>query len=196
MSTIVRWAACATIAALAVGCRSSIDVRTMAAPDAGLSRLHNFRMLPGPARRVGLPVTGADDPMISNSIANQVIRDQIVKSFQRRGYTFDEQNVDFVVAFYATAREKLDVTMWDYGYPFAVEWPANPRPMPVAAPYLEGSVIIDVLRAGTRQLLWRGQGKAELTDDPSANVKQLAKAAEAIVAKFPQEVRRVVAVRP
>lgn len=199
MSTHSRLAASISIATLAMsltGCRGGIEVRTMVAPDAGLSSLHTFRMLPGPARRDGRPTTGADDPMISNSIANRAIRERIVKALQERGYTLDERNPDFAVAFYATAREKLDVSVWDYGYPFYPRWPRYPRPVPAVTQYTEGSVVIDVIRAGTRELLWRGEGKAELSDGPGENVQQLAKAAAAIVAKFPEATHTTIAARP
>lgn len=168
----------------------------MAAPAASLSTLHTFRMLPGPARRDGRAATGADDPMINNSIANRAIRERIRKAFEDGGYTVDERNPDFAVAFYATAREKLDVTTWDYGYPFMPGWPRYPRQMPVVTQYTEGSVIIDVVKPITRELLWRGEGKAQLSNDVSENVKQLAKAAEVIVSKFPHATSRVVAVTP
>ena len=179
---------------VAGACRSSIDVRTMAAPDAGLSTLHSFRMLPGPARRDGRAVTGTDDPMIANSIANRAVREQIRKAFMDRGYTLDERLPDFAVAFYATSREKLDVDIWDYGYPFYPGWPRFPRPTQVTQ-YTEGSVIVDVVRPVTRELLWRGEGRAVLSDDPGENVIQLAKTAAAIVAKFPKASPRTVALR-
>jgi hypothetical protein len=184
------------LAIVGVACGRSIEVRTMAAPDAGLSSLHTFRILPGPARRDGRAVTGADDPMISNSIANRAIRDRIRKAFEDGGYIVDERNPDFAVAFYATAREKLDVSTWDYGYPFTPGWPRYPRQSPMVTQYTEGSVIIDIVKPGSQQLLWRGEGKAQLSDDPSENVQQLAKAAEAIVAKFPHATTRVVAATP
>ncbi len=193
MLSTSRLVACAALALTTAACASSIEVRTMVAPDAGLSALHTFRMLPGPARRDGRPATGADDPMIANSIANRALRERIVKSFEDRGYALDERRPDFGVAFYASAREKLDVGTWDYGYPFPPRYPAQ---VPMVMQYTEGSVVIDVINPSTRQLLWRGEGKAVLTDDASENVKQLTKAAEAIVAKFPQALGRVIALRP
>lgn len=196
MFSPVRLVAFASLAIVGVACGRSIEVRTMAAPDAGLSSLHTFRILPGPARRDGRAVTGADDPMISNSIANRAIRDRIRKAFEDGGYIVDERNPDFAVAFYATAREKLDVSTWDYGYPFTPGWPRYPRQSPMVTQYTEGSVIIDIVKPGSQQLLWRGEGKAQLSDDPSENVQQLAKAAEAIVAKFPHATTRVVAATP
>jgi hypothetical protein len=185
MCSTRRLVASTTLALITVACGRSIEVRTMAAPDAGLTALHTFRMLPGPARRDGRAVTGADDPMINNSIANRAIRAQIIKAFQDRGYAIDERNPDFGVAFYASAREKLDVTVWDYGYPVGPRWYRYPRPTQTVTPYTEGSVIVDVINPSTRELLWRGEGKARLSDDLSENVKRLAEAAKAIVARFP-----------
>ena len=195
MQSPSRLVSIAALAVLAAACGSSIDVRTMAAPDAGLSNLRTFRMLPGPARRDGRVATGVDDPMISNSIANREIRERIVKAFQDRGYVLDEQRADFGVAFYASARERLDVNVWDYGYPFWPRWPRYPGPQQTVTQYTEGSVIIDVVKPVAQELLWRGEGRAELSGDPGDNVRQLAKAAEAIVAQFPKATSRVVAVR-
>jgi hypothetical protein len=195
MSSTTRWAAFAAMLILSTGCRASIDVRTMAAPDASFANLHTFRLLPDPARRDGLPVTGADDPMVANSIANRAIRERIIKTFQDRGYILDNRAPDFAVAFYATAREKLDIATWDYGYPLYPGWPRYPNQAPQVVQYIQGSVVIDVVKPGSRQLLWRGEGRAALSDDSGENVRQLMKAAEAIVAKFPEATRRTVATR-
>lgn len=168
--------------ALLVGCGPRIEVRTMAAPNAGFSGLHGFRMLQGPTRRDGRSAP-ADDPMIGNSIANRALRAQIEKSFVERGYEPSVGAADFAVAFYASAREKLDVTEWDYGYPFFPRW-GRPTQQWVTT-YTEGTVIIDVVRATDRALFWRGEGHTKLTDDPNENLERLENAARAIVAKFP-----------
>ena len=195
MRKISKLSALAAVVVGGAGCGRSIEVQTMATPEAGLTALHSFRMLPGPARRDGRNVSGEDDPMISNSIANRTLRDRIAKAFIDRGYTIDERNADFGVAFYATAREKLDLTTWDYGYPFYPRWGRYGPPAQTVVQYTEGSVIIDVVTSGTNKLLWRGVGKAELVDGPDRNLEQLAKAAEAIVARFPHGTPRVVATR-
>jgi hypothetical protein len=158
----------------------------MSAPEPGFAALHTFRILPAPARRDGRPVTGADDPMINNSIANRALREAIVRGFQDRGYVLNELSPDFDVAFYASAREKLDVTVWDYGYPFYPRWRYRMPPAQTITQYTEGSVVIDVINPRTRELLWRGEGTARLSDNTSEDLKLLAKAAEAIVAKFPR----------
>lgn len=191
ISRVAVW----TAAALALtACGQSIEVRTMAAPGTGFAALHSFRVLPAPARRDGRPVTGADDPMINNSIANRALRDAIVRGFQGRGYSFSELSPGFEVAFYASAREKLDVTVWDYGYPFHPRWRFRVPPAQTITQYTEGSVVIDVIDPRTRELLWRGEGTARLSDNTSEDLKLLAKAAESIVAKFPRASATTVAV--
>lgn len=198
MSARFRVTSILTVAAvvLGTGCGPGMDVRTMSAPDAGLSSLHRFQMLPGPARRDGRPPTGADDPMISNSIANRAIRDRISNAFQDKGYILDNMTPEFGVAFYATTRHKLDITNWDYGYPYYPRWPRYPVPTPVVTEYTEGSVVVDVVKSDTKMLLWRGHATAQLSNDPADNVKQLANAAAAIVAQFPPATKRIVAERP
>lgn len=192
----MRWSsgvASATIAVTLIGCGPSIEVRTMTAPDARFAAFHAFRILQAPSRRDGRPMTGTDDPMINNSIANRALRDAIMRGFQARGYTFNESSPDFSVAFYASAREKLDVALWDYGYPFHPRWPYG-RARQTITEYTEGSVVIDVIDSRTRELLWRGEGTARLSDNTTEDLKLLAKAAEAIAAKFPHAAARTVAV--
>lgn len=199
MRTLYLRSAAAGIAALTLAaCGSRIDVRTMAAPEASFTGLQTFRVLPGPARRDGRVVSGADDPMINNSIANRQIREAIVNAFQSRGYALDETSPDLAVAFYASTREKLDITTWDYGYPPYPGYPGwrHVRPWQTVTEYTEGTVIVDVINPRTRELMWRGEGRASVSEDLNRQVKELAKAAEAIIAKFPRATPRVVASAP
>jgi hypothetical protein len=183
-----------TLALAALGCAGSYHVRTITAPEAGIAGLHAFRVLPVPPPRDGRDRAGAYDPMVNNSIANRALRERITQEFQGRGYVVDERTPDFAVAVYASARERLDVTLWDYGYPYWPRWGWGAR-VPYrerVTEYVEGTVVVDVVRAGTRELLWRGSGSTELTEDPGRDVAELQRVAEAIVKKFPQAVPRPV----
>ncbi|HVX38595.1 MAG TPA: DUF4136 domain-containing protein [Gemmatimonadaceae bacterium] len=197
MFSAARIAAAAALTFLVVGCGPSIEVRTIAAPDASFPSLHSFRMLAGPARRDGRAMANDDDdPMIANSIANRAMHDEIRQAFIGRGYEVKDA-ADFGVAFYAASRQKLDVTAWSYGYPYTPGFP--PRglftPQQTVSEYTEGTVIVDVIRLDTHQLLWRGMGVATLDDNPTRDLAQLRKAAAAIVAKFPRATVPVVAAR-
>lgn len=194
MSSTTRLMSLSFVAMLGVACGPRIEVRTMAAPDAGLGALQTFRMLPPPVRRDNQPITGEDDPMINNSIANRAIRERIVKAFVARGYARNDRSPDFGVAFYATSREHLDATIWDYGYPFNPRW--GRLGLPGTSPSTEGSVVIDVVRWDTKELLWRGVGTAHLGDDANKNVSLLGDAVDEIIGKFPAATIRKVAERP
>ena len=183
-------------------CSSGVRVRTTVAPDANLSGLHTFRVLGPPQRRTSAPPLSENDPMLDNSITNRELRDDLVKAFEARGYALDGNNPDFVVAYYAGTKEKMDTTYWNpdpwyrYGYRYGVRagrsfswaWPwysyATP-PMQVTE-YTEGSVIVDVVDPRSKELLWRGQGVAAVSDQPEAYRKDLAETVGAILKKFPR----------
>lgn len=193
---VTRIAAIGTLALVGAACGTALQVHTAVDPEFSPATLSTFRVLPAPPPRNGREVSGAYDPMVNNSIANRALRETITQTFVERGYTLNERAPDFAVAVYASAREKLDVTAWDYGYPF---WPRRAWPYPyqreMITEYTEGTVIVDVIQPRTRELLWRGTASARLSEKPARDVRELQKVAREIVRKFPQAVERVVAMR-
>jgi uncharacterized protein DUF4136 len=180
--------AVAVAAFLVAGCAAGLHVKTLAAPDAGVATLSTFRVLPVPPPRHGRPLTEAYDPMVNNSITNRALRETVTQGFSNRGYVVNERAPDFAVAVYASAYEKLDVTAWNYGYSFwpRSRWNWNVRQLTTEdTEYPVGTVIIDVIRASDRELLWRGSATARMWEDPPTDVKELQKVAAAIVKKFP-----------
>jgi hypothetical protein len=126
--------------------------------------------------------------MLVNSIANRVLRQAIVLGLASQGYVVDETDPDFTVAVYASAREKLQVTYWDYGYPWRPRWWSGwgrGRIGPTVTEYTEGTVIIDVIDPASRDLLWRGRGVALVSDDEREYLKHLRNTVAAILEKFP-----------
>jgi hypothetical protein len=188
---ITSWRA--AVAALVVGaaaCAPPVEVRTAAEPNSNLSARHTFTVMPTPARRSGGAMSGSD-PMLVNSINNRALRDDLTQAFERHGYTPGSDGADFAVAYYASTQDKLNVTYWDYGYPF---WPhgwrgyglGHGRPAAQITEYDQGTVIVDVIDPATKQLLWRGQGTTDVSHDPAKYRKELARTVTAIVDKFPQ----------
>ena len=196
MRTTFLIAACSSAVLISAGCRQSFHVRTMTAPDAGMAMFSTFRMLPVPQPRTVRGPEGAYDPMVNNSITNRALREEITAAFKGRGYVVSELSPDFEVAVYASAYDKLDVTAWDYGYPYWPRraWPRQPREL--VTQYTEGTVIVDVVRPRTRELLWRGSGTAALTEDPTEDVQELRKVAAAVIKKFPRAPQRALALVP
>jgi uncharacterized protein DUF4136 len=182
----------ALIAALTMAlaaCASGVDVRTAVSPDAKLGTLHTFRVLPVPQPR-GPSSQPANDPMLVNSISNRALRSDLLQGFQARGYVVDDSNPDFAVAYYASTKEKLDVTYWDYGYAWSPYWWGGwgPGSGPVdrtVTPYTQGTVVVDVIDPRTMELLWRGSGVARVSDDQQKYEEDLQKTVTAILEKFP-----------
>lgn len=185
----------AALVVAALGCAASYQVRTLVAPDARLDRLHTFRVLPVPTPRGGRNHADAYDPMVNNSIANRALRSAVTDAFLARGYDADSAAPDFVVAVYASAQETLDVTAWDYGYPYWPRggWGPRVQPRERITVYTEGTVIVDVVRPDTRELLWRASGAATLTKEPAQDVAALRRVAEAVVKRFPRATPRAIA---
>jgi hypothetical protein len=166
-------------------CRSSnVEVRTATSPDAQLGGRTTFRILHLPAPQDGVSLASSD-PMLENSMTNRAIRDEIRNAFEKRGYRFSPEAADLEVAFYATAAPKLDIRTYNYGY----NWRGFPRQYVDVEQYEQGTVIVDVVDPATHRLMWRGQGVAKVDSDPNKYVKEIRKAVDEIVEKFPPATR-------
>jgi hypothetical protein len=171
----------AVVAALAlVACSHNIEVRTIAAPDATFTGRSTFTILPTPSPRGGVALA-ASDPMLVNSITYEAIRDELRRAFEARGYTYSPANPDLAVAYYASAAPVMDIRTFDYGY----DWLGFPRQYVDVVQYTQGTVIVDVIDPRTRKLLWRGSAVAAVDSDPNKFARDLRKAVDKIVAKFP-----------
>jgi len=172
---------------LALTACASVDVRTVTSPHADLLALHTFSVMSQPKGQALDPTS--NDPMLVNSITNRALRADLVKAFQDRGYVLAD-HPDFSVAFYASTKQKLDVTYFDYGYPYYPYWwggwgPGFDPYAPRATQYTQGTVVVDVVDPQNNELLWRGQGVANVSDDEKQYEQDLWKAVTAILNKFP-----------
>jgi hypothetical protein len=169
------------------GCAPAVHVRTVANPQASLASLQTFRILPTPVRRSEPAPISDIDPMRKNSPMNRALRDDLTRAFERRGYSADTANPTFAVAYYASAWDRLDVTVWDYGYPYSGGWTfVHDEPENRATEYTQGTVIVDVVDPRSGQVLWRGRGVSKVSDNPKAYRRELEKTVAAIVDKFPR----------
>jgi hypothetical protein len=206
------------LAASVAGCsRSDITVRTAAEPGATLTALHTFYVLTPPARSANAAPLATDDPMLENSITNNALRSDLAQALQSRGYALAaRQDAEFDVAYYAGTREKFDTTYWgptfdpgwryhywgrqSWAWPYAglgyVGGPYRGALAMNVTTYTEGQVIVDVVDARSRQLLWRGQGAEPVSTNPAQYARDMQKVVTAIIAKFPHATAAAVASRP
>ena len=186
---ITSWrAAAAALVVWTAACAPAVHVRTTAEPSANLSTLRTFAVMPTPRQRGG-GTPSASDPMLVNSITNRALRDDLTRAFESRGYVPQGGDADFAIAYYASTQDKLNVTYYDYDYPFWPHWWNSygyRGPVAQVTEYDQGTVIVDVIDPKTKQLLWRGQGVAEVSPDPKEYQKELARTVTAIIDKFPK----------
>lgn len=190
---MTRLIGAAVFALAATACGPAIQVSTVISPEANLTGLRTFRILPTPRPREGRPVP-PQDPMFVNSITNRALRNALIEGFQSRGYVANDSAPDFVVASYASAKHKLDVTYWDYGYVWRPRWWrgwGTPRGEAIVTEYTEGTVIVDVLDPKSKELLWRGRGVAVVSDDVQEYLTHLKTTVMAILDEFPRARRQV-----
>ncbi len=186
----------AAVVALAA-CGSAIQVRTAISPDAGLSEMRTFKILPTPSPRIATQSMRDNDPMLVNSISNRALRADLRQGFEKRGYVVNDSTPDFCVAYYASTNQVLDLTAWDYGYPLRPRWWRGWAPRfggmyaPLVTQYTQGTVIVDVFDSKSKELLWRGQGVATVSDNQQQYVQELEQTVTAILEKFPDAAPRV-----
>lgn len=185
------------VAAIAIGAVTGcggagrITVSTVVAPDVSFSTQRTFRFLPVPQSRAAQPdAPTSDNPMLENSISGREVRHDITKVLSARGYVHQRETADLAIAYYIGAHTSLEVTNYDYGYPFSdpkvASSVAGQVPPPVAqSTYQEGTVIIDVLDASAKHILWRGVGRSAVPDDPRQYEHTLAAEVDAVMRKFP-----------
>ena len=182
----------AAVVALAA-CASGVQVRTALSPDASLTGLRTFRVEQTPKPKIATAQSNSD-PMLVNSISNRALRTDLQQGFEKLGYAVNDSAPDFCVAYYASTDQKLDITSWDYGYPFRPRrWRGwgfyQPRFGaafdPMVTQYTQGTIIVDVFDPKTKDLLWRGQGVANVSDNQQQYTQELQTTVSAILAKFP-----------
>lgn len=179
------------------GACSRYGVDTTVSPDARFTGYHTFTVLPVPRANDGYARTAVDDPMARNSQANIALRQAVIQVLVDRGYRVDDRNPDFAVALYGSAREPLDIAIWNYNYQqFATGTHATPFSTHPAT-YPPGTVVMDVVgQTGSERLLvWRGWSTAKITDDPMQNVHAFIKVGTAIAERFPAAAGHTVATR-
>ena len=199
-------------ALLMAACASGNDihVRTAEAPDANFSHAATYRFLRGgaptpatsknPDGTITNTATGevvspnnpaeAENPTLESPITRRHMRDDIERVMSERGYHQQATNPDLSIAYYIGVRQRLEVNNYNYGYPFwGWDWKWGPGwnnwPAQQVTSYEQGTVIVDVLDAGGRHLLWRGTGQMTVPGKQDEYEKAIAKTVSAVMARFP-----------
>ncbi|HEX8174180.1 MAG TPA: DUF4136 domain-containing protein [Pyrinomonadaceae bacterium] len=125
---------------------------------------------------------GAGDPLAKDSLNDGRIKTALGAHLMVSGFSMESVGKpDFAVAYYVTARDKVDVQEYRFG-PFL-----GRRDIRVDQ-YTEGTLIVDIIDPATRKLVWRGYASSAIE---LKNVdEKINKAVEKLVKQFLKDTKR------
>lgn len=127
------------------------------------------------------PPPPAYDPRRDNSVTQRAIAEQTRAAFAGRGYRHMDTDGDVDIAVYASSDPELNIS----GYTHDYDWKNVPK-LKNKTTYPKGTVVVDVLRPKTHELLWRGETVAPISTDGDQYATDLRKAVDRVAAKYPK----------
>jgi hypothetical protein len=171
-----------TIGALALvtGC-SSVNIKHDYDNEANFAALKTYAWMAAPTNANG----SVQAALQRNSLLDKRIKESADRQLAAKGYTTDANNPDFLVLYHVGAEDKINVTDWGYGYGRYGRWYGG-RGVEVSQ-YKEGTLILDVIEAKSKQLVWRGFAAGTLNPNasPETRKKRLDEVMTKILAEFP-----------
>jgi hypothetical protein len=116
----------------------------------------------------------------ANPLVVQRVGSAVEAQLKEKGYLMAEGTPSFLVASYVGKHNKIQVNDWGYGYGPRGRWYGGGG-LDVYE-YEQGSLIVDIVDAKTRQLIWRGTATTVI--DPSATPEQRTEKINEAVAKM------------
>ena len=160
----VAWLAGLLTIAVIAGC-SSISVNTDYDPSINFSNYKTYAWI-----KQDVNVSGnAQQAVAQNSLTGRRIMNAVDGELAKRGYTMSD-NPDLLVVYHTGVQDKVAVTDWGYGYG-AYGWGMGGGVD--VYNYQEGTLIVDLVDATSKQLSWRGTAQGVLSDsNPSPEQMQ------------------------
>lgn len=182
-SRLAMWAAAAVLLLVACATAPPMTIEADYEPAVAgmLASYRTYAWLPRPP---GLPVE--PNEMAVAPVVKQAVDDTLAA----KGYRQDGQTPHFLVAWYVNleAKQRITTVQTGYGrYRHPGLPPATTPPIRMVHEYTEGTLIVDVLDAPTRSLVWRGTAQAEVlpsVDLPTREAR-IREAVRRILERFP-----------
>jgi hypothetical protein len=166
--------------ALAVGACSSMKVQTE------YNQMTNFKgyktyawilQPPGPEQ-----APAARDPRIREAVIGGIDRSLASKGMTKVAL---EESPDLLVAVHGWAVNRIDVRTYGYSYgptPYGM-YPTLATPAVDVRQYRDGTMIIDLVDASSKQMVWRGTATDSF--NPGAEAKTAAEAVDKTMGEYP-----------
>jgi len=162
------------VSALLVACATGPTIQTMQAPGADLSAYRSFSFI---------------DPLSTDRAGYASLISQQLKFSTRRelellglSYVEDSSEADLLVNFHAHLDERIRTrsvpephmgpTFYDYRYGFYTAWPTYTTRTEIEQ-YSEGTLVIDLIDAGSNEMVWEGAARNTITDKTRRDAAKL-----------------------
>jgi hypothetical protein len=136
------------------------------------------------------PEATSDNPVVGGALIRNRIWDAVKRELGAKGLTFEESGgADLLVAYHVDVQEKVDVSTHGYHYG---RWGGGFYGDSVDTyRYNEGRLVLDLIDAGTRDLVWRGMATTIVGSgtDPEKSTATINEAVAKILAQYPPEPR-------
>lgn len=160
------------------GCATGPTIAVHPDPQANYANYHTFAI-----ERSNPP----SNPEVTPELVRQV-NEAVTNAFVQQGLRPVEQGAaDLLILVHGGIQERLDVTDWGFNYGRFHRWGytgfgGGPYQL---QQYREGTLLIDVFDAHTRDLVWRGSAVNQIYGPP--NIDRIRAAVTQIVSKFPAQ---------
>jgi Domain of unknown function (DUF4136) len=123
-----------------------------------------------------------------NTLVDKRIKEALRRDLEERGFRYAaDGQADFLVAYYAREREKVELEDVGYGMPRRWRWGWGPRIW--TRYYEEGSIVLDFIDPIDNQLVWRGR-VTDTVKGLDQSDKQINKGVEALVKHFVKDEKK------
>ena len=126
---------------------------------------------------------GANDPLANDTLNDGRIRNGLETQLIDSGFKIETERPDFVIAYYVTTKNKLNVQDFGYGPP---RWFGS-RDIRVNQ-YSEGTLMVDFIDARSNQVIWRGRASGTL--EMKGVEKKISKSVEKLIKQYIKDTTR------
>jgi len=125
----------------------------------------------------------ATDPLAGDTLNDGRIRTGLETQLRANGFRMETETPDFVIAYYVTSKQRLNVQDYSYGPPRL--WGRTDIRV---NQYAEGTLMVDFIDVRTNQVVWRGRatGALELKNID----KNISKSTEKLVKHFMKDTQK------
>ena len=124
----------------------------------------------------------ATDPLASDTLNDGRIRTGLETQLRANGFRMETESPDFVIAYYVSSKNRLNVQDYSYGPPRL--W--GSRDIRVNQ-YAEGTLMVDFIDVKTNQVVWRGRATGAL--ELKGVEKKINQSTEKLVKQFVKDTK-------